>query len=1239
MPVNSDPARPPGQESASVTQPPGDPPPGSVPPDDAPPLDPAPRPRRRRRWYVRLLRGCFGVVAVAALGVLVLAALGVVILARGPVDLDFIAPQLQAALDAQVATTELRLGGATLQWDGARRTAEIRATDVLIADLDGEVIATLPSMAVHLSIDALLRGTLAAQSVDIDGASLRILAPGSAAPSGTASPAPDAPAAVGEFDVAELSAFISELLSPSPAAQSSGGNGTAAVRYLTQVNLRNSAIDFVAPDVGVAEVTATGWSARGVDIVMVREGRTARIDMVGQFSAGGLSSPLTARIARSAGGDISAALELSDTPPRLVLAMAQASLPALAANQPGIPADLPDLTGRVTVDLDAGFTWTTAAIDLVSPVTASAALAPADGGIAATLAFRGLDLSAVGEQIPAFAPLARFDGAINGDAEATLTAGWLPKSASVSLVGGPGQLRLPELYADSAPLSVAGFDIAITASDFVDGLPESVRINPLRIDLGGDANTTVSIEAHRDPDGVSYVADATAVDVRVDELARLWPSAIGRNAREWVVGNLQDGIADRATLSLSAIAPADAMFAIADIDLTGQIDFSGITTNYLRPMPPVRDTVGTARFTNAEFLIDVTGGQHEALVVEAAQIRITGLDTGDEVADIDLTIAGPAAAAMTLLDSEPLGYASDLGLDPAGVSGDQITNLALRVPLRKDVSLDDIEVAAAATLSAITITDGPFDKAISNGELSLEVDTSQLVAWGDISLGGIDLTGTWTENFTNDSSVATQYEVTGILTAGELASLGLDFTESLTGDIGVGVTYAILTDGTAVGAADVDLATARIDVRSIDLTKPLDMPATAEVQFVVENGVLSDVPAFTMVADDIIAEGAIRFAPPSDVSTTEQGRQIAQIGFTRLAYGANDVSAIIDFPVADASAPLDIQLSGARLDARQFLDLDAPPSGAAAPTPLTPQPAPGDEPTEQPFRLSILRDSPVSQVIVTDTLVVDGFWGQLRHDGDIVRDAVLHASLPPAAAAVRAASGDVTATVAPAAVDILIEDAGSSRRFDLSVANLGSLLSSLGLSQSVRDGAFRVDGVINDADGGIITGRALATDFRMIDAPLLGRVLTLPSLIGIANTLSGRGIAFNRGAFPFVLDDASLTINDGRLRGSQLGILVNGTVDRLGDTLDFRGEVAPATIINSMLNNVPIVGQVLTGGGEGVFAATYRIHGPIADPIVSVNPISVLAPGFIRNIVGGFSDEELAVEDPDPYPDPDSGVQ
>jgi hypothetical protein len=56
-----------------------------------------------------------------------------------------------------------------------------------------------------------------------------------------------------------------------------------------------------------------------------------------------------------------------------------------------------------------------------------------------------------------------------------------------------------------------------------------------------------------------------------------------------------------------------------------------------------------------------------------------------------------------------------------------------------------------------------------------------------------------------------------------------------------------------------------------------------------------------------------------------------------------------------------------------------------------------------------------------------------------------------------------------------------------------------------------------------------------------------------------------------------------------------------------------------VLGNVPPVGKMLTGGeGQGVFAARYSITGSDDKPDVSVNPLSILTPGFLRGVFDVF---------------------
>jgi hypothetical protein len=67
--------------------------------------------------------------------------------------------------------------------------------------------------------------------------------------------------------------------------------------------------------------------------------------------------------------------------------------------------------------------------------------------------------------------------------------------------------------------------------------------------------------------------------------------------------------------------------------------------------------------------------------------------------------------------------------------------------------------------------------------------------------------------------------------------------------------------------------------------------------------------------------------------------------------------------------------------------------------------------------------------------------------------------------------------------------------------------------------------------------------------------------------------------------------------------------------LNLEGTVVPAYALNTAVSKVPLVGAMLTGGeGQGVFAANYSVKGTDNNPDVSVNPLSMLTPGFLRGL-------------------------
>ena len=144
----------------------------------------------------------------------------------------------------------------------------------------------------------------------------------------------------------------------------------------------------------------------------------------------------------------------------------------------------------------------------------------------------------------------------------------------------------------------------------------------------------------------------------------------------------------------------------------------------------------------------------------------------------------------------------------------------------------------------------------------------------------------------------------------------------------------------------------------------------------------------------------------------------------------------------------------------------------------------------------------------------------------------------------------------------------------------------------------------------------LITDFKVSKVPALAKLLTLASLQGIADTLSGEGIRFESFEMKSNSKGNVLNIEDALAMGPAVSILLEGYVDK-GKIVSLRGTLVPATKLNSIIASIPVVGDILVGkkSGEGVVGVSFKMKGPPKDIRTIVNPIKTLTPRFIVRAV------------------------
>ena len=137
-------------------------------------------------------------------------------------------------------------------------------------------------------------------------------------------------------------------------------------------------------------------------------------------------------------------------------------------------------------------------------------------------------------------------------------------------------------------------------------------------------------------------------------------------------------------------------------------------------------------------------------------------------------------------------------------------------------------------------------------------------------------------------------------------------------------------------------------------------------------------------------------------------------------------------------------------------------------------------------------------------------------------------------------------------------------------------------------------------------------NFKVKEVPVFAKLLSLASLQGIADLLTGEGVRFTDFEMSFSNQKGLTTINEMYAIGPAVSILMDGYI-KSKELVSLRGTLVPATTINRSIASIPLLGKILIGDktGEGVFGVSFKIKGPPKDLKTSVNPIKTLTPRFI----------------------------
>lgn len=1101
-------------------------------------------PKRRRRRVARL---CARAVALSA--ALALAGAGALAwrLSQGPVPLGPAGEMIAAAASNALQDGSVEIGAVSLTAgeDGQPGLA-FRLEDATVRDAQGRPVFSAPETIIRMRPLPLLIGRLHPTDVVIRNASARLTRAESGAfsfgvggepPQAEAPPEADAAAEEG------VAALVSEL--------GEGDAGSGPLAGLESVVLERLALTYDDRSSGRI------WTAERADLRLV-------VGPDGPRATGSIVLPqgrygpvaLRAEGAREAGGAASFSVSFSGVAPLDLVAQ----IPAVA----GMEALEAPLQGRARVAIDAAGLLTAFSMD----VRASSG--------ALRLGHRTVALHR-GEAAFAFDPAAgRFDltrfrlagpeGEVSGSGAAVVARA--PDGAAQSVVA---ELELDELTVDAA-------EAFATPQRFDAGnVSLRARFDPLRIEVAeanlaqGALRLAASGEAARDGEGVwTGAATARIGPVEAGQVLALWPPSAARGARVWLMENLEAGVVDRTDFS-ARVTPEGPQLALT-------FSFSEAVAHFLRPMPPITGAAGWAalewdapRGTPASFGLTLDAGEVFApggggVALAGSTMTLPDVDHPLAQTEIDMRGAGPIAAALELIDGEPLALPRKIGLDPRSVAGEAQARGRIDLPLLKDLKLEQVAVSVSAALTNVSASPPGLDVRVTSDALALQADTETLSIEGAARIDGMAAQVSAREVFAPEPGAPSTFlSLSGGISSDQLARLGLDLAPHASGRALGSAALERFPGGATAFDARLDLAGMALDGAPLDWRKAQGERASLQLSGRI-GGDGGDVSLSTIALDapELSLRGRARLGGDGALRSLELSRMRLDDRLDAtlsLARGADGFKATVGGRLIDIAA------------------LGGEGSGNA-----------GDGDASGP---------PVTAELAVDRLQITGPLALTDARGDYRR-------------ADGAATASISGRVGAATVTAQGRQGPGGETVRLEADDAGELLRAAELFGDGVGGRLSADARVERGELLRLSGEASITGMAISDDPALEEMLARADL----DAARRGGLRFDLIRAPFVLEGDRVTLGETVAYGPDIGVTVEGTYDIAADDLDLDGVFSPAFALNGALSRVPLLGDLLTGGeGRGLIAFNFSLSGDAADPEVSVNPLSVLTPGVLRRIL------------------------
>lgn len=692
-------------------------------------------------------------------------------------------------------------------------------------------------------------------------------------------------------------------------------------------------------------------------------------------------------------------------------------------------------------------------------------------------------------------------------------------------------------------------------------------------------------------DKIAAALTVSIPEIQLDKLPPIWPydALKGEPAEDWLLHKLSDGRIRDTKVSLDIMAQKTPVATVAQEpeweiktgNIKAEFTAADMSVDYRAPLRKITHANGKGILENDTMTINVDNGKLGDLDIGPSKVVIDHvIEEGIGNANIAINLKGPVTSVFDYIKDEPINKKpEDIGLDGGKVKGNADLNVNIKFPTKKDLPVEDVKVSAKGILNNVSLPGVVRGLDLTGGPLALDLGEGKVALSGDALLDGRPVNLQWEEFLESEGKpYASRIQAELIADKKLRDHFGVNLDDWVTGNIPVDLTYTEYANDSAMINITGDITPSVLMVKAFDYMKPAGQVGSFSATAYTQGPYMKELKGLTVKTPELdLQNGVLNFAARQGESILTGG----SIGHVTL--GESKLN--IDFEIG-ASDLLKLDIKGEFLDARSFL-------------------ADKGQKTEKNTQDPVIASVAVDRMRTADSRLIERvkLYLDMDRQGDMNQlemDAV-------------AGKGDIYLRLKP--------DTRGLMTLRLEADDAGATLRAFDVYENVKGGTLVIEGKANTPQSkSVLYGKVQLSDFRVINAPVLARLLGALGPTSIAQLLSGEGIYFSKLESDFdwrIRKTGDLYVaNNGRTSGSSLGLTFEGTIDKAQDKMDLKGTVVPVSMINSMVSDIPIIGTVLGGGKDGaLIAATYKIEGSAKDPKVTVNPLAALAPGFLRKLL------------------------